>query len=38
MHINKKYIVDEHGNPKEIVILLDDVRTIAALLGAGPGG
>jgi len=33
MHINKKYIVDEHGNPKEVVILLDDFRKIEELLG-----
>jgi len=33
MHINKKYIVDEHGNPKEVVILLDDYRKIEELLG-----
>ena len=33
MHINKKYIVDEHGNPKEVVILMEDYKKIAALLG-----
>jgi regulator of PEP synthase PpsR (kinase-PPPase family) len=33
MHINKKYIVDEHGNPKEVVILLEDYRKIEELLG-----
>ena len=33
MHINKRYIVDEHGNPKEVVILLKDYRKIEELLG-----
>jgi len=33
MHINKRYIVDEHGNPKEVVILLEDFRKIEELLG-----
>ncbi len=33
MHINKKYIVDEHGKPKEVVILLKDFRKIEELLG-----
>ena len=33
MHINKKYIVDEHGTPKEVVILIDDFRKIEELLG-----
>jgi hypothetical protein len=33
MHINKKYIVDEHGNPKEVVILLKDFKKIEELLG-----
>jgi hypothetical protein len=33
MNINKKYIVDEHGNPKEVVILLEDFRKIEELLG-----
>ena len=33
MHINKKYIVDENGNPKEVVILLDDFKKIEELLG-----
>lgn len=33
MNISKKYIVDEHGNPKEVVILLDDFRKIEELLG-----
>jgi regulator of PEP synthase PpsR (kinase-PPPase family) len=33
MHINKRYIVDEHGNPKEVVILLEDYRKIEELLG-----
>ena len=33
MQINKRYIVDEHGDPKEVVILLEDYRKIEELLG-----
>ena len=33
MHINKRYIVDENGNPKEVVILLEDYKKIEELLG-----
>ena len=33
MHINKKYIVDELGNPKEVVIPVEDFRKIEELLG-----
>jgi hypothetical protein len=33
MHINKRYIVDERGHPKEVVILLEDYRKIEELLG-----
>ncbi len=33
MHINKRYIVDEHGKPKEVVLLLKDFRKIEELLG-----
>ena len=33
MRINKKYIVDEHGNPKEVIILLEDFKKIEELLG-----
>lgn len=33
MHINNRYIVDERGNPKEVVILLEDYRKIDELLG-----
>ncbi len=33
MNINKRYIVDERGNPKEVVILLEDYRKIEELLG-----
>jgi hypothetical protein len=33
MHINKRYILDERGNPKEVVILLEDFRKIEELLG-----
>ena len=33
MAINKKYIVDEQGNPKEVIIPVDDFRKIEELLG-----
>ena len=33
MNINKRYIVDERGNPKEVVILLEDYKKIEELLG-----
>jgi hypothetical protein len=33
MNINKRYIVDERGNPTEVVILLEDYRKIEELLG-----
>ncbi|MFZ0614118.1 MAG: hypothetical protein WAM73_17890 [Desulfobacterales bacterium] len=33
MRINKRYIVDENGNPKEVVILLEDYKKIEELLG-----
>lgn len=33
MHINRKYIVDEHGKPKEVVLLLKDFKKIEELLG-----
>jgi len=33
MNINKKYIVDENGNPKEVVILLKDYERIEEMLG-----
>jgi len=33
MPIKKRYIVDERGNPKEVVILLEDFRKIEELLG-----
>jgi hypothetical protein len=33
MNINKRYIVDEHGNPKEVVVLLEDYKKIEELLG-----
>lgn len=33
MNINKRYIVDEEGNPKEVIIPLDDYRKIEQLLG-----
>jgi PHD/YefM family antitoxin component YafN of YafNO toxin-antitoxin module len=33
MDINKKYIVDEQGNPKEVIIPFDDFRKIEELLG-----
>ena len=31
--INKKYIVDKHGNPKEVIILFEDLKKIEELLG-----
>jgi hypothetical protein len=33
MKINRRYIVDEHGNPKEVVIRMEDFRKIEELLG-----
>ena len=33
MSINKRYIVDEQGNPKEVVITVEDYRKIEELLG-----
>ena len=33
MRIAKRYIVDENGTPKEVVILLEDFRKIEELLG-----
>ncbi len=33
MAINKKYIVDEQGNPKEVIIPVEDFRKIEELLG-----
>ena len=33
MDINKKYIVDEQGSPKEVIIPLEDFRKIEELLG-----
>lgn len=33
MNISKRYIVDEEGNPKEVVIPLDDYRKMEELLG-----
>ncbi len=33
MNINKRIIVDEHGNPKEVIIPVDDYRKIEELLG-----
>lgn len=33
MHINKRYIVDEQGNPKEVIIPVDDFRKIEEILG-----
>lgn len=31
--INKKFVVDEHGNPKEVIILWEDFRKIEEMLG-----
>lgn len=33
MPINKRYIVDKQGNPKEVVITIEDYRKIEELLG-----
>ena len=33
MDINKKYIVDEKGNPKEVIIPIEDFRKMEELLG-----
>ncbi len=33
MNINKKFIVDEHGDAKEVIILLEDFQKIEELLG-----
>ena len=33
MDINKKYIVDEQGNPEEVIIPVEDFRKIEELLG-----
>ena len=33
MSINKRYIVDEKGNPKEVIITVEDFRKIEELLG-----
>jgi PHD/YefM family antitoxin component YafN of YafNO toxin-antitoxin module len=33
MAINKKYIVDEQGNPEEVIIPVEDFRKIEELLG-----
>jgi PHD/YefM family antitoxin component YafN of YafNO toxin-antitoxin module len=33
MEIRKKYIVDDKGNPKEVIIPLEDFEKIEELLG-----
>ena len=33
MKIKKKFIVDEQGNPKEVILLLEDFQKIEELLG-----
>ena len=33
MNINKKYVVDEQGKLKEVIIPVDDFRKIEELLG-----
>ena len=33
MDIDKKYIVDEHGNPKEVIIPIEHFRKMEELLG-----
>jgi len=31
--INKKYVVDKHGNPKEVIIFFEAFKKIEELLG-----
>ncbi len=31
--INKKFVVDEKGNPKEVIILWEDFKKIEKMLG-----
>ena len=33
MHVYKKYIVDDQGNPKEVVIPVEDYRKTEEFLG-----
>ena len=33
LNIKKKFIVDNKGNPKEVIILFEDFKMIAELLG-----
>ena len=33
MDIDKKYIVDEHGNPKEVIIPIEHFKKMEELLG-----
>ncbi len=33
MHISKKYVVDEDGNPKEVIIPIEDFENMQELLG-----
>ena len=33
MSIEKKFVVDEHGNPKEVIVSWDDFQKIEELLG-----
>jgi PHD/YefM family antitoxin component YafN of YafNO toxin-antitoxin module len=33
VQISKKYIVDEHGNPKEVIIPVEDFENMQELLG-----
>ena len=33
MSVNKRYVVDEQGNPKEVIIPIEDFRKIEELLG-----
>jgi PHD/YefM family antitoxin component YafN of YafNO toxin-antitoxin module len=33
MNIMKKYIMDEHGTPKEVIIPVDDYKKTEELLG-----
>jgi len=33
MNIHKKFVVDEKGNPKEVIILFEDFQKIEEMLG-----
>jgi hypothetical protein len=37
MHINKRYIADEHGNPKEVVVFIGGPQKDRRTLRVGSG-